>query len=56
MSLAQPGFLAEAVGAQGSHQLAATAVANGLAVLPDGDGITAGGEVNVVLLQDPFGD
>ena len=50
------GFVAEAVGAQGSHQLAATALANGLAVLPDGDGITAGGDVNVVLLQDPFGD
>ena len=49
------GFVAEAVGAQGSHQLAATAQANGLAVLPDGDGITAGGDVNVVLLQDPFG-
>jgi len=49
------GFVAEAVAAQGSHQLAATAMANGLAVLPDGDGITAGGDVNVVLLQDPFG-
>jgi molybdenum cofactor synthesis domain-containing protein len=38
------------VGAQGSHQLAATALAEGLAVLPDGDGIPAGAEVDVVLL------
>jgi molybdopterin biosynthesis enzyme len=38
------------VGAQGSHQLAATAGADGLAVLPDGDGVATGGEVDVVLL------
>ena len=31
--------------AQGSHQLAATALANALAVVDDGDGIAAGGEV-----------
>jgi molybdenum cofactor synthesis domain-containing protein len=35
--------------AQGSHQLAATALADGLAVVPDGDGIPAGGEVDVLL-------
>ncbi|MDA0371424.1 MAG: molybdopterin molybdotransferase MoeA [Actinomycetota bacterium] len=40
------------VGAQGSHQLAASALASGLAVVPDGDGIVAGGEVDVVLLAD----
>ncbi len=38
------------VGAQGSHQLAATAGANGLAVLPDGDGVAPGGEVPVLLI------
>ena len=37
-------------GAQGSHQLAASAAANGLAVVPDGDGIPAGGDVTVMLL------
>ena len=30
------------VGAQGSHQLAATALADALVVLPDGDGVPAG--------------
>jgi len=39
------------VGAQGSHQLAATSLANALAVLPDGDGIPAGGQVPVMLLS-----
>ncbi|MGI9052747.1 MAG: molybdopterin molybdotransferase MoeA [Ilumatobacteraceae bacterium] len=38
------------VGAQGSHQLAATALADALVVLPDGDGVTAGTEVAVVML------
>jgi molybdenum cofactor synthesis domain-containing protein len=37
-------------GGQGSHQLAAMAAADGLAVLPDGDGVAAGGEVDVLLL------
>ena len=36
--------------AQGSHQLAATALSNAIAVVPDGDGIPAGGEVAVVML------
>jgi molybdopterin molybdotransferase len=40
------------VGAQGSHQLAASALASGLAVVPDGGGIVAGGEVDVVLFGD----
>jgi molybdenum cofactor synthesis domain-containing protein len=39
------------VGAQGSHQLAATATANALAVVDDGDGVEAGAEVAVLLLD-----
>jgi molybdopterin molybdotransferase len=38
-------------GGQGSHQLSAMATANGLAVLPDGDGIPAGGRVTVIRLD-----
>jgi molybdopterin molybdotransferase len=38
------------VRAQGSHQLAATALANAIAIVPDGDGIEAGDAVEVVLL------
>ena len=38
------------VGAQGSHQLAATALADALAVVPDGEGIPAGAEVAVIML------
>ncbi len=37
--------------AQGSHQLAATALSNAIAIVPDGDGMPPGGEVAVVLLQ-----
>jgi molybdopterin molybdotransferase len=40
----------EPVSAQGSHQLAATALANALAVVDDGDGIPPGGEVPSILL------
>lgn len=47
-------LVAEPVGAQGSHHLAATAGANALAVLPDGDGVAEGEPVTVVLLHDPF--
>jgi len=39
------------VAAQGSHQLWATAQADGLAVVPDGDGIAAGEEVEVMVLD-----
>jgi molybdenum cofactor synthesis domain-containing protein len=39
------------VGAQGSHQLAATSLANAIAVVPDGDGVEAGSPVRVVLLS-----
>lgn len=37
-------------GAQGSHQLSALAAADGLAVLPDGDGAGPGDEVEVLVL------
>jgi len=40
------------VSQQGSHQLAASALANAVVVLPDGEGVTAGGEVRVLLLSD----
>ncbi len=38
-------------GGQDSHQLAAMAAADGLAVLPDGDGVRAGDGVEVLLLR-----
>lgn len=47
-------LVAEPVHAQGSHQLAATAGANALAVLAEGDGVAAGDPVEVVLLRSPF--
>ncbi|MEX2627175.1 MAG: gephyrin-like molybdotransferase Glp [Ilumatobacteraceae bacterium] len=37
--------------AQGSHQLAATALADAIAIVPDGDGVPAGAEVAVVMLS-----
>ena len=40
------------VQAQGSHQLAATALANALVEIPDGPGVQAGAEVMVTLLGD----
>lgn len=39
-------------GPQGSHQLAATAAALGLARVPDGPGVEPGGEVEVLLIAD----
>ena len=39
------------VGAQGSHQLAATSQANAIAVVTDGDGVPAGGSVDTILLS-----
>ena len=39
------------VDAQGSHQLAATAAADAMAVIPDGIGLAAGSEVEVLLLR-----
>jgi molybdenum cofactor synthesis domain-containing protein len=38
-------------GGQASHQLRATAAANALAVVPDGDGVAPGGDVRVLLLS-----
>jgi molybdenum cofactor synthesis domain-containing protein len=40
-------------GGQGSHQLGAMARADGLVVLPDGDGAEAGDPVEVLLLAEP---
>jgi len=39
-------------GGQGSHHLTAMARADGLAVLPDGEGVAAGGEIRVLLLAE----
>lgn len=39
------------VAAQGSHQLAATSLANALVAVPDGDGIPVGGTVRATLLS-----
>jgi molybdopterin molybdotransferase len=39
------------VGGQGSHQLAATATANGFAIVADGDGVPESGSVAVILLS-----
>jgi molybdopterin molybdotransferase len=38
-------------GGQGSHQLSSMATANGLAIVPDGDGVAAGGLVRVMQLD-----
>ncbi|HEX2381852.1 MAG TPA: gephyrin-like molybdotransferase Glp [Acidimicrobiales bacterium] len=45
-------LVARSAGGQGSHQLAAMAAANGLAVLPDGDGVGAGETVSVIVTGD----
>jgi molybdopterin biosynthesis enzyme len=39
------------VGAQGSHQLAATSLADAMAIVPDGDGVSPGGSVATMLLS-----
>ncbi len=49
--VADGGYVAESAGAQESNALAATAIANGLALLPDGEGVAAGEEVTVMLLD-----
>jgi molybdopterin molybdotransferase len=46
-------FVAERTGAQASNVLSATAAANGLAFLPDGDGVPEGGDVRVMRLDWP---
>jgi molybdenum cofactor synthesis domain-containing protein len=47
------GYVAARSGAQESNVLSATAAANGLALVPDGDGIAAGETVRVMLLDAP---
>jgi molybdopterin molybdotransferase len=44
-------YRVRSAGGQGSHQLAAMANADGLAVLPDGDGVLEGDTVEVMLLS-----
>lgn len=39
------------VAAQGSHQLVASAAADGLAIVPDGTGVAAGADVEVIVLD-----
>jgi molybdopterin molybdotransferase len=45
-------LLVRSAGGQGSHQLTAMARADGLALLPDGDGIAAGAAVSVLLTAE----
>ena len=45
------GWWVRSAGGQGSHQLSALAAANGLAMLPDGDGSAAGSRVRVMVLS-----
>jgi molybdopterin molybdotransferase len=44
-------YRVRSAGGQGSHQLSAMAAANALAVLPDGEGVVAGGVVQALLLS-----
>lgn len=50
LSAQSDGWHVRSAGGQGSHQLAALAAANGLAVLPDGDGVGVGDRVRVMVL------
>jgi molybdopterin biosynthesis enzyme len=43
-------LVARSAGGQGSHHLTAMARADGLAVLPDGEGVDAGGPLQLLLL------
>jgi molybdopterin biosynthesis enzyme len=47
------GYGAARTGDQASNVLSATAAANGLALLPDGDGVSAGDRIDVWLLDAP---
>jgi molybdopterin biosynthesis enzyme len=47
------GYVAGRTGDQASNVLSATALANGLAMIPDGDGVRAGEELTVMLLDSP---
>ena len=44
------GYVAVRSGAQASNVLSGMALANGLALIPDGDGVAAGAELDVMLL------
>ena len=44
-------YVVASSGSQESNALAATAVANGLVLLPDGEGVDAGATVRVMLLD-----
>ena len=44
-------YVATGVRSQESNALAASAAANALALLPDGDGVAAGDDVTVMLLD-----
>jgi molybdopterin molybdotransferase len=46
-------YFAGRSGAQYSNVLSAAAAANGLALLPDGDGVPEGGDVDVMRLDWP---
>jgi molybdopterin biosynthesis enzyme len=46
-------YVAARTGDQASNVLSATALANGLALLPDGDGVPEGGTVRVMRLDWP---
>jgi molybdenum cofactor synthesis domain-containing protein len=48
---ADDGYVAEGVRSQESNALAASAAATALAIVPDGDGVPAGAEVTVMLLD-----
>ena len=50
LDIDESGFTVRSAGGQGSHHSAAMAAANALAVVPDGDGIVAGGRVEVIPL------
>jgi molybdopterin molybdotransferase len=47
------GLAVRSSGGQGSHQLGAMARADGLVVLPDGEGAVAGDQVDLLLLGEP---
>jgi molybdopterin molybdotransferase len=47
------GYVAASTGGQASNMLAATALANGLAMIPDGDGVAVGAPITVMLLDAP---
>ena len=50
---ANGGYAVRSSGGQGSHQLTTMAAANALAVLPDGNGLRAGGAVEIIVFGTP---